>query len=200
MAATGFTLADAVSARGVARVFIGDPFTPGGMVCLPTEGAISEVVPQAMNDLALGELTGETPLSGVVVNGKAIVTVPVIYTGAATMALLSAHGSASEGYNSPQEPTYTSLMIVPLSELDTTADPPTISYDGAAWAPAAPSNARFYWRVVPVRPDFSTAFENNGKVILSVTFNVYIDTDRPSGHMIRTWGNPVAAGITTVRI
>ncbi len=127
-------------------------------------------------------------------------TVPVIWTGPTILALLSAHGSNHEGYTNPQDPTYTSLVIFPLSELDNTADPPTISYNGTTWAPGAPVNARWYWKVVPLRPDLSQSFERNGKIILPVTFNVFFDGARPSGHKIRTYGNPVTAGISTVRV
>lgn len=201
MAITAFALSAAATSLGVARAFIGDPFTAAGMTALPTEGEIVESVPQNLNELTVPELTGEVPHSASVIPGKPTLTIPVIWTGATISALLSAHGSNHEGYGSPQAPTYTSVLIIPLSEMDTSADPPTISYNGTVWAPAAPANARYYWKCVPRRPDFSNRFENNGKVIVPVTFDVYYDAARPSGHRIRSYGGAAAisAGITTIR-
>jgi hypothetical protein len=206
MPATGFSLSTALSSLGVARAFIGDPFTSGGLTALPTEGAISATSPQNLNRLTAPELTGEVAHSALITPGQTTVTVPVIYTGAAQLATLSAHGSASEGYTSPQEPTYTSLVLIPLEEMNTSVDPPTISYDGLAWAPAAPANSLWFWKVVPQRPDLSMAFENGGKVILPVTFEVFYAgsaapySNIPAGHKLFTVGDPVAAGVATVRV
>lgn len=200
MTAIAFALTEAAVSMGVLRAFIGDPFTNGGLVALPTQGDIQESVPQNLNVLTADELSGEVPLSASVVQGKPTVTVPVIWTGATMAALLSAHGSASEGYSSPQDPTYTSLVLFPLSEMDNTLDPPRIGYAAAAWTPGIPANARFYWKTLPRRPDMSSAFENNGRIIVPVTFDVFYDFDRPSGHRVRTYGNPATQGITTILI
>jgi hypothetical protein len=201
MTITAFALSTAATSLGVARAFIGDPFTTGGMTPLPTQGEIVESIPQNLNELTLPELTGEVPHSAVIIPGKPTVTVPVIWTGATLDALLSAHGSSHEGYGSPRTPTYTSLLIIPLSQLDTTADPPTISYNGTVWAPSAPTDARYYWKCIPRRPDFSNKFEGNGQVIVPVTFDVFYDANRPSGHRIRSYGGAAAisAGVSTLR-
>lgn len=199
MSATGFALTDAIAALGVARAFIGDPFTAGGLSALPHEGEIAASVPQELNRLTAPELTGDVAHDAWVIPGRPTVTVPVIYTGAAQLAKLSAHGVASEGYTAPRRPTYTSLVLFPLSEMST-ADPPTIAYDGITWTPGAPVNALWFWKVVPIRPDLRHAFDNGGKIILPVTFEVFFDAARPSAHKVFTQGDPVARGITTVRI
>lgn len=199
MAATAFSLADAIKALGVARAFTGDPFTASGLAALPTEGAVSVSSPQNLNRLTAPELTGDVAHDAWVTPGQTTVTVPVIYSGATQLAKLSAHASASEGYNSPRRPTYTSLALIPLIEMST-ADPPTIAYDGVSWTPAAPLNSVWFWKVVPQRPDLSMAFDNGGKIILPVTFEVFYDNARPAGHRLFTVGDPVAAGITTVRV
>jgi hypothetical protein len=200
MTATAFALTEAATSTGVLRAFIGDPFTEDGLVALPTEGEIREPSLLELNMMTAGELTGGVPLSASVQMTNPTVTVPVIWTGATMAALLSPTGSASVGHSAPQEPTYTSLVLIPLSELDQTDDPPTISYAATTWAPAAPANARWYWKVVPVMPEMTSAYENNGKVILPVTFQVFYDFDRPAGHRVRTYGNPAAQGITTIAI
>lgn len=196
---TAFSLSAALSALGVARAFIGDPFTASGMSALPTEGQINASSPQNLNRLTAPELTGDVAHDAVVTPGQTTITVPVIYTGAAQLASLSAHGSASEGYSSPKSPTYTSLLLVPLKEMSTAA-PPTLAYDGTTWTPAAPANSIWFWKVVPQRPDLSMAFENGGKVILPVTFEAFFDADRPEGHKLFTVGDPIAHGITEVRL
>ena len=79
MAATGFSLSDALNAIGVARVFIGDPFTAGGLTSLPTEGEIRVGVSQTLNRLTAPEHTGEVAHDAWVVPGQVSITVPVIY-------------------------------------------------------------------------------------------------------------------------
>jgi hypothetical protein len=200
MPATAIPLSAALEALGVARAFDGDPFTASGLAALPTEGAISVAAPQNLNRLTAPELTGDVAHDAWITPGQLTVTVPVIYAGAAQLARLSAHGSASEGYSGPRRPTFTSLVLIPLQEMNTSVDPATISYDGVTWAPAPPANSIWFWKVVPQRPDLSMAFENGGKVILPVTYEVFYDNARPAGHRLFTVGDPVAAGITTVRV
>lgn len=206
MAATAFALADAIAALGVARAFIGDAFTEGGLTALPTEGEVTVSAPQSLNRLTAPELTGDVAHDAWVVPGQVTVTVPVIYTGAAQLATLSAHGSASEGYTSPKRPTYTSLVLIPLKEMST-ADPPTISYTGTTpvWSPAAPVNSLWFWKTVPQRPDLRMAFDNGGKIILPVTFEVFFADSTsypgvPNGQRIFTHGDPVAKGVTGLKI
>lgn len=208
MSATGFSLSEALSSIGVARVFMGDPFTEGGLIPLPTEGQITPGVPQTLNRLTAPELTGDVAHDAWVVPGQVQVTVPVIYGDAELFAALSAHGAAHEGYSAPQRPVYTSLVIIPLLEMDTSVDPPTISYGGdpAAWDPAAPERSLWFWKTVPIRPEFSMAFDNGGKVIVPVTFEAFFAGDEgsysgiPEGQKVFTYGDPVAAGVTGLAI
>jgi hypothetical protein len=212
MAATGFGLADAIAALGVARVFYGDPFTSGGLIALPTEGEITATISQELNRLTAPELTGGVAHDAWVTPGQITVTVPVIYAGAAQIATLSAHGSAHEGFTSPQRPSYTSLVILPLLEMDQSTDPPTISYGLAGepavgtWSPAAPSNALWFWKTVPTKPDISMAWENGGKVIIPVSFEVFFAGDAepydgiPNGQKVYTHGDPVETGVTGLAI
>lgn len=206
MPAAGFSLAEALSSIGVARVFIGDPFTADGLTPLPTEGEIRVAVPQTLNRLTAPELTGEVAHDAWVLPGQLQVTVPVIYGDADLFATLSAHGSAHEGYTSPQRPVYTSLVIIPLIEMDTTDDPPTISYATATWAPAAPTRALWFWKTVPIRPEMAMAFDNGGKVIVPVTFEVFFAGSSgdyagiPNGQKLFTFGDPAAEGVTGLAI
>jgi hypothetical protein len=212
MPASGFSLSQALSALGVARVFIGDPFTVGGLKALPTEGEISVSAAQQLNRLVATELTGDVAHDAWVTPGQVTVTVPVIYTGAAQIDDLSAHGTAHEGFSGPQRPTFTSLAIIPLAEMDTSVDPPTIGYNSAAvapatpWTPAAPANSMWFWKVVPQKPDLSMSWDNGGKIIIPVTFEVFYagDTGKyagiPNGQKVYTHGDPVAEGVTGLAI
>jgi hypothetical protein len=206
MAATGFTLDQAITALGVARAFVGDPFTTDGLMGLPTEGEITATVAQQLNRLTAPELTGEVAHDAYVTPGQITVTVPVIYTGAAQIAALSATGTAHEGYTAPQRPTYTSLVLIPLQELDTSVDPPVFAYDGTDWTPGAPANALWFWKTVPQKPDLSMAWENGGKMILPVTFEVFFAGSSgdyegiPNGQKVYTHGDPVASGVTGLAI
>lgn len=204
MAAAGFALADAIASIGVARVFMGDPFTANGLECLPTEGEIRVSVPQSLNRLTAPELTGDAAHDAWVVPGQIQVTVPVIYGNAAQFADLSAHGTAGEGFTSPRRPVYTSLVIIPLLEMNNSVDPPTISLTGTTWTPAAPTRALWFWKTVPIRPELSMAFDNGGKVIVPVTFEVFFAGSGyagvPNGQRLFTYGNPVAAGVTGLAI
>lgn len=204
MAASGFTLVEALQAVGVARVFIGDPFTEGALVALPTEGTIETNAPQELNVLTAPELTGGIAHDAWVVPGQTTITVPVIYGDPTIFSLLSAHGSLNEGYTSPQRPVYTALVIIPLLEMDTTVDPPIISYDGT-WSPGPPDRSIWFWKVVPTTPSLSMSWDNGGKVIVPVTFTVFFaDADEysniPNGQRVRTYGDPAAEGVTGIAI
>jgi hypothetical protein len=199
MPATGYTLSAALQNIGVARVFMGDPFTVDGMVAIPTQGEVQVNMPQVLNRLTAPELTGEVAHDAQITPGQMTVVVPVIYGGAQTLDEFSAHGAAGDGYSAPRTPVYTSLLVIPKREMST-ADPPVISYDGTTWVPSAPTHALWFWKTVPQRPEMRFSWEDGGRVIIPVTFEVFYDGARPSGHRLFTQGNPVTAGITTVRL
>lgn len=195
--ATGFTLQDALTALGVVRVFVSDPDDYDTLVALPTEGDVSVVAPQNLNELTAPELTGDVPHDAWVTTGKVTATVPVIYTGADQLRLFSATGTASVGVGYPQRPVFRRLFIVPLIEMDTTnPEAPEISYDGSTWTPQAPTNSIMLWRVVPVYPEITSSWNNGGKIIVPVTFNAFFDATRTSGHNVMTIGNPADYGMT----
>lgn len=200
MSATAFSVSAVLKSIGVARVFMGDLLTVGGTVALPTEGEITVPTTQTLNVMTAPEFTGDVPHDAWVLPGDLVITVPVIYGGTQTLGQFSAHAAASEGYSNPKRPTFTSLAIVPLIEMDTQS-PPQLSYNGTVWVPATPPvHALWFWKVVPLRPDLRLAFDNGGKVILPVSFRVFFDATKPEGHKIFTQGNPVTAGVTLFRL
>lgn len=193
--ATGFNLAAGLTALGVVRVFVEDP-EYDIFVALPTEGAITVNAPQNLNRLTAPELTGDVAHDAWVTNGQVTVVVPVIYTGADQLRLLSATGAASIGTSHPIRPTYRKLFVIPLEEMDLTdPDAPTITYLSEVWAPEAPVNSIMFWKTVPVYPEITSSWENGGKIIIPVTFEVFFDGTKPSGHKVFTVGDPTTAGI-----
>jgi hypothetical protein len=199
MPATAFDLAQAIQSIGPGRVFMGDPTTIGGMLPIPTQGEIAATMPQNMNPLTAPELTGDVPHDAWITPGQPTVTVPAIYGGEDTLARFSATGSAGDGFTSPKKPVYTSLAIFPLSELSTD-DPPSIGFDGTDWTPGAPVHALWFWKCVPIRPDFRLAWDDGGKIILPVTFNVFYDATKPVGIRIFAQGDPFDQGFATLKI
>lgn len=206
MPAAAPNLNDALSALGVAKVFIGDPFTADGLTALVTQGRVSATVGQELNRLTAPEYTGDVAHDAWVVPTRTVVTVPVL-NHPDNWAALSAHGTAHEGFASPQRPTYTSLVIIPLLDMDTSVDPPTISYNGTVWDPVAgPVRSIWFWKTVPIRPEFGWQWEEGGKDIVQVQFEVFYAGGSgdyagiPNGQKIFTAGDPVAEGVTGIAI
>jgi hypothetical protein len=212
MALTPFQLQDALRAVGVARVFVGDPFTANGMLPLgATEGDIEVNIPEELNTLTAPELTGGIAHQATVTLGEVTLVVPLIMGDPALWAKVSAFGSGTGGGHSiPQNVVTTSVAFVPLSELGG-----GLSYDGTTWArlagngvaaatgvTAEPQNAIWLWRAVPSNPGFRSRYEDGGKVIQDITFTAMWSQNAgvPEGHKVYTRGNPVARGITTLRI
>lgn len=186
-------------------VYVGDAFTAGGLVQLGvTEGDIDWEPMEAYRDLTLEEYTGAAPHDRAVVAEGVLVTVPLIIgprvdagdDGTAIYDKISALGDGSGGgFSTPQDAVETNLLLIPEFEVGA-----GLSYDGVAWSPAAPKHARWIWRAVPEATAITLAQTTNEKVIVSVPFRGLYADARPEGHKLYTVGNPVAAGITTVRI
>jgi len=212
MALTPFQLQDALRAVGVARVFVGDPFTVDGMEALgASEGEIEVNIPEELNRLTAPELTGGITHQATVTLGEVTIVVPLIMGDPALWAKVSAYGSgAGGGHSIPQNVVTTSVAFVPLSELGG-----GLSYDGTTWTraagngvaaatgePAEPRNAIWLWRAVPSNPGFRSRYEDGGKVIQPVTFTaMWAQAEGiPEGHKVYTRGNPVAHGVTAFRL
>jgi hypothetical protein len=201
---TPFSLTAALAAMGVAEVFIGDPFTNGGMTSLgAVEGTITVNTPQEANNLTAPELTGGTPHQATTTPGEVTVVVPLILGDPALYQKISATGTKSQGFSTPQKVAETSVLIIPRSEVgggldwDITGTPQWARTAGngvaaATGAGAAPVNAVWIWRAYPTMSSIPFSYGNGGKVISEVTFHAMYSAARPEGHKLYTIGDPRA--------
>ncbi len=203
------TLTEALQAIGNAQVYIGTPFSSGGMLPLGAkEGAVGVEIEETANDLTAPELTGPTVHQRTIMGVSARITVPVILGDTTLYAKISPVGSRSGGWSSPQPVVPTSVLLIPNQEVGG-----GLTYSVGAWtrtagngvagatgAAAAPIHAVWLWRAVPQTPARSFSYENGGKIIVPVTFQAMFDAARPEDHKVFTVGDPAAQGISTILI
>jgi hypothetical protein len=189
MSITPFTLTAALAAMGSAEVFVGDPFQVGGggMESLgATEGEIRANFPTLRNPLTAPEFTGDATHADSIRWGDVTVTVPLILGDEDLWAKIMPLGYGGGGHSTPQQPTTTSVLIIPRAELGATLARPT----GGPWAPAPPVNAFWLWKAWPSIDALPYRFDNGGKVITEVTFHGMWDTARPEGAKMFYIGDP----------
>lgn len=201
MSIEAVTISDALKSFGPGRIFTGDAFTAGGLAPLgATEGGIRLATPYDLNMLTANEFSGQVPHEATVTPGLISVTAPIIFGDESAWEKVSPTGSKGMGWNSPQNVVKRNLLLVPLNEMLTNVDPPTLGYDGVTWSPKAPVNAIWLWAAVPSIEEVPYAYEDGGKSIVDVTFTGFFFAQNPSGQKVYTVGNPVAQGITTIRL
>lgn len=198
---TQFAFNALLKAIGVAEVFVGDPFTVGGMLPLgATEGEIRGEISYSNNNLTAPERTGGIPHQSQVNLDTANIIVPLIIGDPDLWEKIMPTGEKGGGYSSFQQPEYTTVLVVPRSEMSAGG---TLGYAGGppkVWTPAAPQNALWLWRAFPTPGNIPYRFADGGKVISEVRFTGMFDAARPEGHKVFTIGDPVPAGITTLAI
>ena len=205
MPVTRPTLANAVAAIGKAQVYTGNPFTVGGMKALGSiEGEVSFNEDFQYNDLTT-EQTGGVVHQRQVMLGSVTITAPIVFSNVEAYASTHPLGLAHGGHSRQQPAAETSVMIVP--DFEHAADG-TFAYNIAgaettpSWKPAPPKHAVFLWRASRTRDALSFQQDNGGKRVITVTFTgMWFDGAAvPEGHKVYTIGDPVAAGVTTLRI
>lgn len=190
------TLSAALKSVGVAQVNVGDPFTLNGLVALgATEGDITAATPFNTNDLKAPEFTGDIVHVRKITAGSPTITAPVIVGDTALWPKITPTGTRGAGWSVQQNAVSTSVVVVPFDEMGA-----SWSYNGTVWAPAAPVNTIWFWKATPIPGDITYKFGDGGKVILPVTFTGMFYGANPEGHKVYTIGDPVAQGITTVRV
>lgn len=197
---TTFTLAAALQAIGNADAFTGDPFTTGGMAFLGIkEGDIDITRTQTFNDLTAPELTGDVVHQSTAMGEGVEGTIPLIVDAAGALyAKIAALGTKDGGFSSPQSVVPTALWIVPRIE----SVGGTLSYNGTTWVPAAPVHALMFWRVRWGQYSEKFSYQSGGKKIITVPFKAMFATNTgvPEGKKLYVRGDPVAAGVTLLRI
>lgn len=185
---TPFELQAALSAMGSAEVLVGDLSIADGMDTLgATEGEIRANIPVLRNPLTAPEFTGDATHADSIRTGDVTITVPLILGDEALWAKIMPVGVAAGGHSRPQEPVTTSVLIIPRAELGD-----GLTFDGAAWDPAAPKNAFWLWKAWPSIDAIPYRFDNGGKVISEVTFHGMFDATKPEGARMFLIGDPNA--------
>jgi hypothetical protein len=201
-------LTEAIRSLGVCDVLAGNPLVAASLLPLGiTEGEITPSVPMEMNKLTT-ESTGGAPHAATVTVGEPTVTFNLVMGDPDLWAQVSPTGTASAGWSMPQNVVYTSLLLIPQEEMagglayDGTTWTRTAgrNYAGASGAGAAPANALWFWKVVMSGDMGAFRRAEGGKVVGSVTAHAFMDFTKPEGQMLFTRGNPVAAGVTGVRL
>lgn len=206
-----FTLTAALTAMGVAEVYLGDPMTSGGMTSLgAVEGTITVNAPQTLNPLTAPELTGEVAHQSTVTFGAVTVTIPVILGDPAIFAKISPTGKKSGGNSIPQKVLETSVLIIPRGEVGGSLD---WDIPGTQWvrtagngvlaavgAAAAPKNAVWLWRAFASFGALPYSYGNGGKVITEVVFTAMFDATKPEDHKIFTIGDPRTVTPTAILV
>jgi hypothetical protein len=212
MSLAPLALTAALQNIGNAKLAIGDPFTASGMAILGAkEGEIKVDLTAEYSDLTAKELTGPAVHQRTVMGVGARVTIPIIMGDTALYAKISPTGTSGGGWSNPQAIVPTSILVIPDSEIAggianatglaagwvvTTGN----GYTGGSGAGYAPVHAFWGWRAVPELSGWGYTYENGGKIIREVVFQLLFDASRPEGHKLWTIGDPTAQGISTLRI
>jgi hypothetical protein len=188
-------LAAALSAIGNAHVYIGNPFSAGGMAPLgQKEGAITMTITDEINELKAPEQTGPVVHQATVMGSTVSGSIPMIVDAAGLLyAKISPLGTAGGGSSVPTPVVPTCLLIIPDTEVGV-----GLTYSASTWVPAAPIHAVWIWRAYLSRGQESWDVANGGKKIVAVNFTGMYATQGgvPEGQKVWTRGNPVTAGVT----
>lgn len=193
-----------LKAIGNAFVLVGDPFTASGLSVLGLKEGDIEVDPgEEYSDLTFPEQTGNTVHASKLRGMLPVVTIPLIISAPSVWATVSPTASSNAGHSSQQAVTETTLVIVPESDFG--AGP--WEYATAAWSPADPVGAVWFWKGHFQRPTITYREEDAGKVVTPVSFRVMsavldatLKANLAEGHYLWTIGDPAAQGITNLAI
>lgn len=202
MAAERFAVTNTTVPFGEAEVYFGDATAVGatglgankvGLI----EGDVVAQITRMYQSLAYQEHTGDAPLRQKVQTGGIVVTLPVLVTDEAMIARLSPTGTLRLGDDTFQDVVTRTLLVIARDEVPAVGG---LSYDGAAWNPAAPKNALWVWKAAPNLDRLIWGHTDMGKRFVEVPFTAHVDPTKPAGEKLATFGNPVAKGIGTVRL
>lgn len=208
---TPFSLSVAIAAIGVAEVYIGDPITAiNGMLSLGgVEGTIEVSPGYNTNPLTAPELTGDVAHQMSTTLGNVTVKIPLIIADMSVIPKISPTGTTGGGFSIPQKAAETSVLIIPRNQVGgslvnttgLTAGWARTAGNGvgaSSGAPAAPTNAIWFWRATPTYASLPFQYANGGKIIIEVTFTAMFDGTKPEGHKVFTIGDPTAITPTPI--
>lgn len=189
------TIEAALEDLGVCWVLVGDPLTANGLSVLGlTPGDISP----AMNPEFVSRVYEEYSSQPVDVKLKGYaptVDIPLVWGDPAVYAKINPTASTSGGHTSPQAITYTSLVLVPESEMESGFEVTTGAWvqppsgpSHAVWLPKGYFNGAF--------PTFGSLNTENKNRTGTITFTgVLAGADWPEGTKSWVIGDPIAKGV-----
>lgn len=195
------TLEAALNDLGQAWVLVGDPFTTSGLSVLGlTPGDISVAMNPQFQDRVYPEYSRQ-PVQSKLVGYAPTVEIPLIWGDPTIYAKVSPTGSSSGGHSSPQNLTYTTMVIVPDQEFQA-----NWSYTGGAWVYPVSGPKHSVW--IPkgffegAFPTFTSLVRENKNASGSVTFRGVLASasNWPEGTKSYVIGNPVAKSVTGIAI
>lgn len=193
------TLEAALDDLGVCWVLVGDPFTAGGMAVL---GLTPGDITPAMNPSFVSRIYEEYSSQPVDVKLKGFaptVDIPLVWGDPDVYAKTSPTASASGGHTTPQPLTYTTLALVPESEMAG-----GLEYASGAWVKPAGGLKHAVWfpkgYFSGAFPTFGSLNTENKNRSGSVTFTGVLADDAKWVEGAKSYiiGDPVAAGVTAL--
>lgn len=179
---------------GRAKLFVGDYTTEGGLTELAmTEGATTASPESKFSTLTLPELSGDAPLRVDHMGDAITVDLSFLIGDSALWAKLAPRGKAAGGVSKPAEVTYTSLLIVPVDELDDTG---SLAYGGGPpkiWTPDVPENAILIPKGYFAHPKREYEYNDQGsKKATAAQFVGVQDESLPEGYKLWIQGTAFA--------
>lgn len=186
-----------IQAIGTAYVFVAeDPTDTNSWELLGiTEGELTVDEQFQYNDFKLPEWTGEAVHERNVDGQSISIAVPLVWGDPALYDKVAPLGVKGGGRSVPQAVETRTVLIVPRSEVGA-----GMSYDGATWAPAAPTHAVWLHRACFAPGQYAFKHADGGKIIRQITIMPMFDNTKPEGQKLYTIGDPATQGITTYRL
>jgi hypothetical protein len=198
MASNRYAITATTLPFGRCEVFYGALTPAGSMLPLGlVEGDVVAAITHKINTLTYPEHTGDAPIREDVQTDGVTVTLPILITDAALMAKLSPTGAVDFGGDNFKPTVPKTLLIISQSEVDPTTG---IAYSGTVWTPAAPKNAIWLWKAVPMLDRLVWGFTDNGRRFVEVPFHAQFDPTKPDKLKLACFGDPAAQGVTGILI
>lgn len=195
---------------GDALIFIGDAFTEGGMEPLGAkEGDVTFATNKELNNLTFPEATGPAVHDSELQGEDPTFTIPIIlgnpdlWERTMTVAPGGTVPTPGGGFSSPQPAAEQQILVVPHKRLQNGVEYAYPNAGPGPWTdpPGEPVDFLWGWRAVLTLGDIVYKRPDGQKSIANLTVKLMHDRTIPvEGHKLYTIGDPIAAGITTVRL
>jgi hypothetical protein len=195
------TLEAALNDLGQAWVAIGNPFSSGGMSILGlTPGEITPAMNPQYQQRIYEEYSRQ-PVQAKLVGCNPEVTIPLVWGDPTVYAKVNPLGAKWGGHATPQDITYTTLVLIPQSEANA-----NWVYGGGSWTYPVGGPVHSIWfpkgYFDGAFPTFGSLVTENKNRTGSVTFRGVLASasNWPDGRKSWVIGDPITAGVTGLAI